>query len=167
MPSSRENLVIESGQSMASRIHDNLWMGNAPPVGDSVARHFQGLVLSAKEYQPVECFFGLEVMGVPLNDDGTPMTPKEKTLAVKAAGRVIRWLNDGKSVLVTCWAGRNRSGIIAALALCRGPAGLTPTAAVKMIRKARGDHAMRNEYFLRFLYGYCGSNSARSGIRSR
>lgn len=150
-----DSLILQSNPSVAFRVKDKLWIGNAPPIGHHVAQHFEALVLSAIEYQPVGCFPKVSVMGVQLRDDGSPMTRQEMELAVKAAGRVIQWLKAGKSVLVTCHMGLNRSGLICALALCKGPAGMKPGEAVRTVRAARGPDALRNRDFLRFLSDFC------------
>jgi protein-tyrosine phosphatase len=146
------NIALESEPAIASQILKNLWMGNAPPIGWGVSGHFDDLVLCAKEYQLAsECFPGVEVIHAPMNDDGTPMTSAERVIATKTAANVIRRLIGGRRVLVTCRAGRNRSGIVSALALCMGPYKYTPVQAVTTIRRARGQHAMVNPYFLEFL----------------
>ncbi len=148
-----------TGSSDASRIAGNLWMGSVPPPGPYVSLNFDALVLCAVEYQCPDAFQGVATIAVPLYDHGFPMTIEEGKLAVQAAGRVIKWLAENKKVLVTCHQGRNRSGIVTAIALCKGPAGLTPQQAVTAIRKARGDNAMRNKDFLRFLWYFCQQRS--------
>jgi protein-tyrosine phosphatase len=84
------------------------------------------------------------------------MTRQEARQAVAAAGRVISWISSGKKVLVTCYAGRNRSGLITAIALCKGPNPVRVGTAIGMIREARGPAALNNEHFVRFLKEYCG-----------
>lgn len=156
-------ILIQPEPSTATQILGNLWMGSAPPIGLGVAQHFDHLVLCAKEYQlPPECFPGVEVIYAPMNDDGSPMTAEEMQIAIRAAGKVIRRLVDGRRVLSTCRQGRNRSGIIAALALCLGPPKLNPAKAVSKIRFARGPGAMVNKDFLWFLNEFC----SRRGIRA-
>jgi protein-tyrosine phosphatase len=148
-------LLLESTPAVAFRIHGNLWIGSAPPIGHTVAQHFDCLVLSAMEYPPhAGCFPRVETLSVSLNDDGSPMQKHEMAEAVRAAGKVISWLRARKRVLVTCHAGLNRSGVICALALCKGK-GMAPENAVNAIREARGPNALRNQYFLDFLSAYC------------
>lgn len=150
-----DSLILESNPAVAFRIVDNLWIGSAPPIGWTVGQHFDCLVLSAMEYQPnAGCFPKVESVRVTLNDDGSPMTREEMKLAVGAAGKVISWLGGGKRVLVTCHMGLNRSGVICALALCKGR-GMTPVRAVNTVRAARGPDALRNRFFLKFLNDYC------------
>lgn len=130
-------------------------MGGWPPPDVRLGERFDCLVLSAMEYQPTSCFGDVEVVQARLNDDGSPMRREEAFEAVRTAGRVIRWLGEDKKVLVTCFAGRNRSGLICALALCKGPEAMDPDAAIEAIRAARGDGAFRNPWFEKFLRAFC------------
>jgi hypothetical protein len=50
---------------------------------------------------------------------------------------------------VTCWQGRNRSGVVSALALVR--LGAPPKVAIGLVRKARGETALSNETFVRII----------------
>lgn len=148
------------------RVHGDLWMGPAPAPVRTLYEAFDCLVLCAREYQIPECFPGMEVTTACLHDNGEPMRPHEPAEAVKAAGKVVRWLGEGKRVLVTCWQGRNRSGLVAAIALCKGPDEMTPAKAIARIRRARGPGALSNEHFVKFLFDYCqasGSGSSKEG----
>ncbi len=111
---------------------------------------FDTLVLCADEYQPSSKEFpGIsQVIHVPLNDDGSPMTPNEMRFALKAGLEVAKQLRQGRRVLVTCWMGRNRSGVVSALALEN--LGIPYTQAVKAVRKARA-FALTNKYFVNLL----------------
>jgi protein-tyrosine phosphatase len=93
---------------------DRLAQGSAPPP--NVPLPFDLVVLAAMEYQDAD-IPGCEVLRVPLDDSGPPPTPIERTLIRHAAHEVARQLRAGKRVLVTCWQGRNRSGVISGLAL--------------------------------------------------
>ena len=55
----------------------------------------------------------------------------------------------GKRVLVRCQAGLNRSGLVMALVLIRE--GYTPEQAVELIRQNRGDIALCNDTFVRWI----------------
>ena len=55
----------------------------------------------------------------------------------------------GKRVLIRCQAGLNRSGLLMALVLIRD--GHTPEQAVELIRQNRGDIALCNDTFVRWL----------------
>ena len=148
-------LLIEAQPATASRILGNLWMGDAPPIGYGVKQYFDHLVLCAMEYQLDPALFpGVNVIHAPMNDDGSPMTVDEMKIAVRTAGQVIRHLKNKERVLVSCMQGRNRSGIVTALALCLGAKHM-PQQAVQRIRFARGPNAMKNRDFLWFLQKYC------------
>lgn len=130
-----------------------LWIGSHPPIpghrcGDhpyeanpdasSVARHgFKTLVLCAEEYQPgPEHFPGVEVLYAPFSDDGTPPTPDELRIALKASAETAKRLRAGRKCLVTCMAGRNRSGLVCAIALAE-VAGMPASQAGEVVRTKR------------------------------
>jgi protein-tyrosine phosphatase len=134
----------------ANKIVDNLWMGSAPPEGNSLAEDFDILILCAVEYQP-QNFPGLDVQRVELFDDGQVLlSDSNKREVIKLARFVIQQVKAGKEVLVTCVQGRNRSGLICALALMLGW-GMTPEQATSKVRAARGWTALMNDDFNRFL----------------
>jgi protein-tyrosine phosphatase len=58
-------------------------------------------------------------------------------------------LEDGRRVLVRCYHGYNRSGLVVAHALVR--AGHTAEEAIRMIRARRGPWALHNELFVEYL----------------
>lgn len=141
--------IIIPGTADATQLTENLWMGSAPPTGASVSNVFDCLVLCAAEYQPdPTCFKGVITKNVPLND-GPPMTQDEIDLSINAANSVIKWLKENKPVLVTCYAGLNRSGLVCALALCM--LGMKSTQAISLVRRARGPLALSNPYFVRLI----------------
>lgn len=100
----------------ASRILDGLWVGAAPPPGGYSDR-FDVIVFTADEYQPPASMFpGIRVRHFPFDDSGRP-TDRDLETAWAAAEAVARDLRRGQRVLVTCRMGRNRSALVAALAL--------------------------------------------------
>lgn len=137
------------------RLTDNLWMGGAPSPFARVCDYFDGLVLCAHEYQP-NCYPDVETIWAPIRDDGSRMIRQEQIDAVKAAGKTIRLLNDDQRVLVTCYAGMNRSGLVCAIVLCKGPDQMGVEDAIRLIRKARGSYALGNSDFVSFLRAFCG-----------
>lgn len=144
-------LQYTTDPSTFSQVHSNLWMGGWPPPDFRIGKYFDCLVLCAMEYQIPDCFHGIEVASAVLNDDGSAMTRNEAIAAVIAAKKVISWLEKDLRVLVTCFAGRNRSGLVCALSLCRGPAGMSSRDAISTIRTARGDSALQNQWFLNLI----------------
>lgn len=132
----------------ANRIHRGLFQGSRPPVGDYLRRKgFNLLVLCAEEHQPpASSFPGVEVLHAPNDDDFERLpTRDELRVALQAARRATAVLASGGSVLSTCFAGRNRSGLVSGLALhlwlgCPG------SEAIRMIQAAR-PKALRNPGF--------------------
>jgi len=110
-----------------------LAQGSAPPPGTRVP--FDVIVLAAMEYQRAELLPGYEVLLAPLDDSGPPPTPEEQAIIRKTAHAIARRVRAGKRVLVTCWQGKNRSGVLAGLALVE--LGLSPARAVRRIQRYR------------------------------
>jgi len=142
-----------------NRVHGNLWMGSAPKCHTRLREQFDVVVLCAMEHQlPATCFRGVEVIHTPL-DDTVPIPSGEARLAQRAAMRVAQALQADRRVLVTCWMGRNRSGLVAALALVR--LGADPEVAIELVRRARGEHALSNPAFVELIRR--GSSGSRDG----
>ena len=99
---------------------------------------FRLLVLCAAEVQPTSAFFrpDLVIVRCPLWDDDDPVTGGEAKLIGDAARSVAGAVRRGERVLVTCNAGRNRSGIVTATALhfLTGRSGIS---CVRMVREGR------------------------------
>lgn len=117
-----------------------LAQGSAPPENASLP--FDVIVLAATEYQHPS-LPGYEVILAPLTDHGPPPTSTERAIIYETAQLVARRIRSGKSVLVTCWQGRNRSGVIAGLALVE--LGMPPGMVVQQIRRLRD--GLKNPYF--------------------
>jgi len=119
-----------------------LAQGSAPPSGVSVP--FDGIVLAALEYQPELPAYA--VLRVPLDDPFPPKPPPDaRTVALIRAGaqQVASEVRAGRRVLVTCAQGRNRSGVLAGLALVE--LGMPGQQAAALIRRLRG--GLTNPYF--------------------
>jgi protein-tyrosine phosphatase len=121
---------------------DRLAQGSAPPVG--VRLPFDVIVLAAKEYQPK--LLGYKVIRVPL-DDGPPPGPETYAQIHAAASNVAQRVRAGQRVLVTCWQGLNRSGVIAGLALVK--LGVPGDRAARRIQRIR--NGLTNSYFLEMV----------------
>lgn len=119
---------------------------------DRYLRHFQVLVLCAKEIQPSVAYFPrhLTIIRCPLKDDRDPIMPAERQLIRRTAQLVARQVARGRRCLVTCQAGLNRSGIVTATALhyLTGRSGKTCAATVARYREG----ALFNEVFVAELY---------------
>lgn len=117
-----------------------------------LAADFDTLVLCASEYQPHGGLFAVaETLHAPMDDEFDHMTLGRGKEAVFAARAVVKRLEAGSRVLVTCLAGRNRSGLVCALALCFGRPRMSAKEAVRLVRAARGGNALANPFFVRFL----------------
>jgi protein-tyrosine phosphatase len=123
---------------------DQLAQGSAPPL--DARPPFDVIVLSAMEYQPN--LPGYEVMHVPL-DDGPPPSMETRQRIRAAARQIAEHVRAGRRVLVTCWQGRNRSGVLAGLALVE--LGLPRQRAVRRIRDYR--NGLTNRYFRAMVEG--------------
>jgi protein-tyrosine phosphatase len=156
----------------AHRVAGRLWQGSFPPPGPFLQGRVDVLVLCARELQPHQAAYpGVRVVHAPFSDHGDPPTRGEVIIARQAAGKVRAALDVGQSVLVTCHLGLNRSGLVSALAMMlpHGPRWVvddTPSClrsgeAVALVRRARGDHALGNRYFVRILTKHDGLCSAR------
>lgn len=142
----------------------DLWMGAYPPYREGSRLHdygFRVLVLCAKEFQPplkrptIE-FPGMRVYSIPLDDDPESSAREFQETVLRARDgaacvfrRVVR---TREPTLVTCMAGRNRSGLVTALLIRM----LTKNRvegreAVHLIRLARGASALSNQQFSSFL----------------
>lgn len=156
-----------------SEISPDHWQGGFPLDGDKLHRAgFDTLVLCASELQPcpvgsvthrTACavagevvdfeFPGVEVVMAPMEDvdaEGQP-TAEEVALAREAAARTLIALSHGRRVLVSCQAGRNRSGLVSALILVEryGLSGRTAAEVVRLRRKC----ALTNDAFSAYLNG--------------
>lgn len=136
----------------ASPITEKLWMGGHPPAGPGLAKWgFDALILAAREFQlSAEHFPDVIVLHAPMHDDHKGIPHGEAVIALHAAKQVVQWIKAGKKVLVTCWQGRNRSGIITALALLELTK-LNPKEIAFLIRASRGPAALSNGHFVHLL----------------
>ena len=153
----------------ASCIYPGLDQGSAPETGPLVAAEgFDTLVLCAYEWQPPKVYSnplalalgyqgqganpypGVTIIYASNDDDPTrPPTRGELDLAIKAARQVTSRVLAGGKVLVTCQAGKNRSGLVTALALHQltGVAGKACVDIIKMVRPI----ALTNPQFVKVL----------------
>lgn len=122
----------------ADLVAKGLAIGSPPPEGVMLAKKgVDVLVLAAKEHQPpASHFLGLKVIHAPFVDQWfDPLSESTKRKVRKVAEKVADAMKEGRFVLVTCAAGKNRSGLIAGLALRN--LGVDGKDAVKAIQKNR------------------------------
>jgi protein-tyrosine phosphatase len=132
--------IINLGALDINKVANGLYQGAWPPFGDQLAKcGFDILVLCAKENQYEELYHGMHVILAPGDDDLRPERMKHYLPAWKtAAEQVAQHVKNGKTVLVTCMAGLNRSGMVTAMALylLTGWSGSDVVNHIQMCRKA-------------------------------
>ena len=133
----------------AHEVAPRLWQGSRPKPDE--LHGVDLLVLAAEEYQPARCCFPahLKIVRAAIPDERFTGTEDELALVGNAVDEVVRAHRSGKTVLVTCWAGLNRSGLIVGLAL-RQLYGLSGAEATKTVRRAR-PLALFNEFFVQII----------------
>lgn len=137
----------------ASNIVRRLWVGGKPPT-DRELPDFDVLVLCAQEIQPAQLGFRGLVLRCPLPD--AALDNQELARVFVIAKRVGEQLVAGKSVLVTCAMGINRSALVASLALGL----ITRMSAdelVRVMRSRRHTECLSNEHFRAILKRYVGA----------
>lgn len=140
----------------AHEIVPRLWQGSKPPTGSRLAdAGFDVAVFCAQEYQPSSVYFpGVEVIHSPNEDDPIyPMTKAQLAIAVSTATRLQELYRQEKTILVTCMAGINRSGLVVALTLHKllGWSGQSCIDAVRARRQFYDGVALRNPQFVEAL----------------
>jgi protein-tyrosine phosphatase len=132
----------------AHRIAPKLWVGSTP--GPEHGALFDVIVLCAVEYQP--SLPNVRVIHAGFDDTLEP-TRAELRIARDAAAMVNMHRSAGRRVLVSCMQGRNRSALVAALALVLQ--GTPPTMAITQVRRYRkhpeGKLVLSNPAFMSFL----------------
>ena len=125
-----------------------LAQGGQPATGRP-SRDFDVLVLAAEKYQPARLMFAPRTRVVYAPIDDAELTMREAYTAEIASAIVADALRAGRSVLSTCMAGRNRSGLVSALALTKLH-GWSGAYAADRVRATR-PNALTNPSFLRYL----------------
>lgn len=133
----------------ATEVYRQIWVGSAPEPGYYAGR-FDVLVLTSLEYQPPGYGFpGVIVRRFPFNDTGRP-SDEDFGQAWRAATAVAHDVAQGRRVLVTCNMGRNRSALVAALAI-HMLTGMSGARAGRLVRERRTDQlgvkALSNDAF--------------------
>lgn len=145
----------------ANRIAPHLYQG-AHPAPRTPLRQlgFDVLVLCAYERQePDSAYSGVKIVRAPMDDAN--YIPAEALPAARAVASAWR---AGHRVLVTCNMGRNRSGLVVALALCilTGKPGRECLLHVRRHRQG----ALMNTTFSAFLASLPGRAQSDSEVRT-
>ena len=93
---------------------------------------------------------------IPIWDGEMENPSRVRDAARTVADRVIA----GRRVLVHCWAGLNRSGVVSARALMF--MGVPVSGAIAAVRAARGTNALFNTHFVAWLYEEAGETVPES-----
>lgn len=127
----------------ATRISPHLYQGGVDDLAG--ARDFDVVVLCAIERQfPGSTFPGVSIYRCPLDD--STLSAHEWKLAAAASAFLAPLIRGGRRCLVTCQAGRNRSGLVNALTLHR-LTGWSGRDCVNHIQAHR-ENALTNESFV-------------------
>jgi protein-tyrosine phosphatase len=145
-------LVAAPPKLDATRLVPKLYQGGqVSAVGPLLAAGFDAVVFCAVEIQPPSHLLqGVRALYCPLTDDPSrPLYPAEWMQARETGIEVAQLLREGKRVLVTCAQGRNRSGLVSAIAL-HILTGASGPKCVARIQKRRAN-ALTNPQFVRAL----------------
>jgi len=140
----------------AHQIASKLWQGSVPTPGNALKKAgFSLVVFCAHEYQPLAWLYsGVDVLYAPMHDNyKLPLHRDDVKAAMRAAASVADAAYGGEKVLVTCMAGRNRSGLVNALALCElfGVSGQEAMEIVQARRRHATGGALENPQFQKLL----------------
>ncbi len=135
----------------ASNVYPYLWIGPIPPE-DHELTDFAAVVLCAKEYQPPALSFRGPVWRVRLEDWEVPLSSADAHAVARAGRAVAKLVANGQHVLVTCFAGLNRSALVVGTALLE--LGFEPADAVTRIQLNHSLSALNNRAFVRHLHEY-------------
>ncbi|MGP4051371.1 protein-tyrosine phosphatase family protein [Streptomyces sp. 2A115] len=153
MRARRKQPDVPAPDSPWSEIVPGLWMGGHEYAGRSGEREFAvvrdefDLVLTLLRLPGHGPDEGVEHHVWPIPDgplDGTQLAGVMRL--ARAAGEAR---DAGRSVLVRCYHGYNRSGLVIAHALIS--AGRTADEAIRLIRSRRSPWALHNELFVEYL----------------
>lgn len=131
-----------------TEILPGLWMGPAPSPEHALVRGYDLVALTASDYQPPQTDFRARLLRMPIDDSLQPTT-EELMWAFLTGRRVALGVADGKKTLVSCRMGKNRSGLVTALA-ARELLGITGAEAAHLVRRRR-PIALSNPSFVNFL----------------
>lgn len=137
----------------ANEIIPGLWIGSKPPKGEFLYKNgYTHVVLCSTDYQlPVSDFPNVNVIHCPFEDNSNIMSNNTMALVFVTAKLVAEAHKAGGKVLVTCYAGINRSALIAALAL--KTLGYSSFFAIESLRENRNKRCLENKTFERLVSG--------------
>ncbi|MET7681073.1 dual specificity protein phosphatase family protein [Streptomyces sp. NPDC005423] len=153
MRTRRKQPDVPAPESPWSEIVPGLWMGGHEFTGSSgerelaVVRDEFGLVLTLLRLPGHGPDPGVEHHVWPIPDG--PLDGTQLTGVMRLARAACEALDQGRTVLVRCYHGYNRSGLVVAHALVRR--GRSADEAIRLIRTRRSPWALHNELFVEYL----------------
>jgi protein-tyrosine phosphatase len=133
-------------------ITDRLWMGGMPTGIPKLFEKWDVIVFCAGEYQPhVELpeNRNKSIMRVPFDDSANAINNSVAAELHKRAKQLAQMHAEGKNILITCFAGVNRSGLLTALTL-RYAFGCDGDEAIYTIQAIR-TFALSNKAFCHYI----------------
>jgi len=139
----------------ATKIVSKLYQGSVPVSAAHVRRNgFQVLVFCAVEIQPPDTALtghGVHVIRCPIDDNGQPLSPHDTQLVRKTAAQVAMYVTRGSRCLVSCAMGRNRSGLVVALAPHQLMGGQRSGREIVEYIQSRRANALTNPAFVKMI----------------
>jgi protein-tyrosine phosphatase len=135
----------------AHEIMPGLWQGSVPDPELVKREGFHLVVFCASEFQPAAREYpSVAVLYAPNEDHAAKPTPRPQLERASRASKIVAaFVKSGRKVLVTCFAGLNRSGLVTGLAVYR-LTGQNGRDVVELVR-ARRPGALRNPRFVEVL----------------
>ncbi|MET7382061.1 dual specificity protein phosphatase family protein [Streptomyces sp. NPDC005526] len=153
MRTRRKQPDVPAPGSPWSEIVPGLWMGGHEFEGHSGAREF---AVVRDEFDLVQTLLrlpghgpdpGVEHHVWPIPDG--PLDGTQLAGVIRLARAACDALDDGRRVLVRCYHGYNRSGLVVAHALIRR--GRSADEAIRLVRARRSPWALHNDLFVAYL----------------
>lgn len=152
----RRMLASEWPKRAHDEVYPGLWIGGswrgAPAAGE-----FDTVLTLCGSYEATPVPRGTRHVHVPLRDreDGIPDPQQLAELVAK----VVEWVRSDQRVLVRCYAGLNRSGLIVGLALCE-LTGLPGELMISAMRAHRDEKVLCNPAFAAYVAAVPGTRTA-------
>lgn len=121
-------------------IKNSLAQGGYPGEHPGIFQAFDVVVYTAEEAQArnFKAPPGKAILRGPIDDDDyRPLPPQVGVAFDSLATQCARYAQQGGKILITCWQGRNRSGLLMALTLLKLYPSWTPQQAITLIKRNR------------------------------
>jgi hypothetical protein len=135
-----------------SLIAFGLAQGSAPDDFAASFEAFDTIVLCSSEFQPEVIFpddKSKRILRCPFDDSDLALTPVQVERLKAAARQIVEEHEEERRILITCFAGINRSGLLMGMVL-KERFGITGEEAIRWIRKKRYG-SLSNRSFCRHL----------------